>query len=181
MNNDNSKVVRIPLSKRGKNAGKYEAIVSIEDADLAQHGWHTLDNRNSIYATRNIRVHKKYKAQLMHRIIMERKLGYSIPDNMYVDHIDSNSLNNTRPNLRLATFRENVLNMGMRSNNKSGFKGVHQLKTGRWVAQIRVNGKKKHLGQFATAEEAFEAVCKERDKSHGEFANHGNTKTPTSE
>lgn len=46
-----------------------------------------------------------------------------------------------------------------RLSNTSEYKGVHWHKsTGKWAAQIRQNGKRRHLGVFATAEEAALAV-----------------------
>ena len=66
-----------------------------------------------------------YKATLilMHREILERKLGYSIPEGMWCDHIDGNKLNNTRENLRLATPQQNNANRS-RTRSASGFRGV---------------------------------------------------------
>ena len=44
----------------------------------------------------------------------------------YVDHIDRNTRNNDRTNLRWTTARENHHNMTKRSNNTSGKQGVHR-------------------------------------------------------
>ena len=46
----------------------------------------------------------------------------------------------------------------IQSNNTSGAKGVtRNKKTGRWHAKIGVNGSVKHLGYFATVDEAIVA------------------------
>tara|TARA_R110002153_G_scaffold215920_1_gene368531 strand:- start:361 stop:675 length:315 start_codon:yes stop_codon:yes gene_type:complete len=46
----------------------------------------------------------------------------------------------------------------IQSNNTSGAKGVtRNKKTGRWHAKIGVNGSVKHLGYFATVDEASAA------------------------
>lgn len=46
----------------------------------------------------------------------------------------------------------------IQSNNTSGAKGVtRNKKTGRWHAKIGVSGSVKHLGYFATVEEAIAA------------------------
>jgi hypothetical protein len=45
-------------------------------------------------------------------------------DNQEVDHIDSDRLNNTRQNLRWCLHSENMANMKIPSNNKSGVKDV---------------------------------------------------------
>lgn len=67
-----------------------------------------------------------------------------------VDHIDRNPLNNKKENLRCVSQLENTLNKNL------GKKGVTQ-RGNKWVAYIKEQGKKKHLGTFATYEEAREA------------------------
>ncbi len=44
-------MITIPLSKQGKNKGKYEAIVDDVDADLARLNW-SCDIKSTIYAIR---------------------------------------------------------------------------------------------------------------------------------
>lgn len=82
-----------------------------------------------------------------------------------------NALDNRRANLRLATKSQNQMNRRIQRNNTSGFKGVHLFKrTGKFRAYIMVQGKEKHLGYFATAEEAHVAYVKAAVEIHGEFA-----------
>jgi hypothetical protein len=42
--------------------------------------------------------------------------------------------------------------------------------SGKWIAQICINGKKKHLGLFSTPELAYAAYCKAALEYHGKFA-----------
>jgi len=80
------------------------------------------------------------------------------PYPMEVDHEDINSLNNNVDNLRLGDPVLQGQNQSIRSTNKSGVKGVSWHKgTSKWVAQIMVEDKRKHLGYFATLKEAAEA------------------------
>ena len=66
-----------------------------------------------------------------------------------VDHWDNNKQNNNISNLRWATSSENQLNK--RTYGSVPFKGV--IKNGnKFVAQIRKNGKQKHIGTYDTAE-----------------------------
>lgn len=94
-----------------------------------------------------------------------------------VDHRDLDPSNNRIDNLRPSSKATNGWNRGMPSNNTSGFKGVHFEKyTGRWLAFITANGKRKNLGRFETAELANEFRQLAVEMLHGEFAhgvNHG--------
>ena len=75
-----------------------------------------------------------------------------------VDHINRNPLDNRMKNLRTVTRSENIQNSGPRKTNKSGILGVHFIKKlKKWTAQISINGNKKYLGVFNTAEEAAHA------------------------
>jgi hypothetical protein len=110
----------------------------------------------------------------MHRVIM----GLSKGDGVIVDHINGNVLDNRRTNLRLCTRAENSRNRRVHAVNKVGLKGVSaKRKTPtsrvRWIAQITVSGRKKHLGRFDTPELAHEFYCLAADMLHGDFSNHG--------
>ncbi|HEY6861677.1 MAG TPA: HNH endonuclease [Pseudolabrys sp.] len=86
-----------------------------------------------------------------------------------IDHWDLNRDNNALANLRLATPRQNSVNTKVSKKNTSGFKGVCE-QNGRWIAQMRQDGKRGYIGSFDTAEEAFEAYKQAALKQHGEFA-----------
>ena len=91
-----------------------------------------------------------------------------------IDHEDNDKTNNRLSNLREATRSQNMWNNGVQANNTSGFKGVSRHGD-RWVARIRCGPrygrKKRHLGRFATPEEAYAAYCAAAQDLHGEFAN----------
>src|SRR5882672_2771828 len=77
----------------------------------------------------------------LHRMIMGNP-----PKNMDVDHINGDTLDNRRENLRICTHAENARNCGARSHNKSGIKGVNfDRKRNKWLALITYNGKTKNL------------------------------------
>lgn len=172
-----SNAITIPLSKTGKHADKYEAIVSEEDKDLLDLNW-TVDFGNTTnYAIRNINQSGKRQKQRMHQLILSRILDRPLGLNELVDHIDGNGLNNQRDNLRLATHSQNRVNGQLRTDNKSGFKGVKfSPETGKWMARIGINGERKYLGLFKTPEDAHKAYCEEADKIHEDFANYGKFK-----
>ena len=89
---------------------------------------------------------------------------------VFADHRDGNPLNGQWNNLRDATRRQSAQNMGRRSHNKSGFKGVFWNKqANRWQARITYGGKQRYLGQFDTAEEAYAKYCEVAARAFGEF------------
>lgn len=75
------------------------------------------------------------------------------PGEMTIDHINRNPFDNRWENLRLA---DSSLQMRNRRNfGKSAHKGVHfKLSLSKWNAYAWIDGKRKHLGYFATEEEA---------------------------
>jgi hypothetical protein len=88
-----------------------------------------------------------------------------------VDHIDRDRMNNRWRNLREADNSLNQVNTGLRSDNKTGFKGVYWVEAkGKWRARVGVRGRDVHLGYFNTAEEASAAYFKAARLYFGEFA-----------
>lgn len=84
----------------------------------------------------------------LHRLMYENWIGKIDPGKV-VDHIDGNRLNNSRFNLRLASFRANQA-------NKIPGRGW-DLKNGKYHARIYIDGQKVQLGSYDTAEEASAA------------------------
>jgi len=81
----------------------------------------------------------------LHRWILEA------PDNAEVDHIDHNTLDNCRQNLRILTRQQNQQNLkGANKNNmSSGIRGVSWISSKKkWRACVQLNGKKRHIGYF---------------------------------
>lgn len=75
-----------------------------------------------------------------------------------VDHINRDPSDNSLANLREVNSSQNKQNTMVRSDNRSGYKGVHKhSQTGKWTAQIAIDGAAKHLGCFASPEEASAA------------------------
>lgn len=148
------------------------------DSDLIEFHWFATGQNGKHYAIRTYRdIELRYKQNnkkhivYLHRLIMERIIGGAIPKDRYVDHKDGNRMNNTRENLRLATYAQNVQNSRKLDKNKTGFKGVcYRAKYNKYEASIMANGKWKYLGHFDTPEAAHEAYKKAAKELHGEFA-----------
>jgi hypothetical protein len=95
-----------------------------------------------------------------------------LPSGFIIDHKDRNYSNNKWDNLRKSDVVLNQGNSKIRIDNASGTKGVHWCKSKcRWVAQISINGKRKHLGYFADIESAKEVYGNAAKLHFGEFAN----------
>ena len=91
-----------------------------------------------------------------------------------IDHADRNGLNNAWQNLRLASASQQRMNAQVRADNTSGFKGVHLHKpTGKWLASIGYKGERKHLGLYATPDEAGKVYLGAAKILFGEFSHLG--------
>lgn len=95
-----------------------------------------------------------------------------------IDHIDGDKTNNAIMNLRDVTKSGNMRNQHVRSDSTSGFPGVHFCKdkgSRPWAAKIGIRGRWKHLGYFATREEAIE--CRRREQvKYGFTERHGSAR-----
>lgn len=83
----------------------------------------------------------------LHRFIMNP------PEDKVVDHGNWNTLDNRRDNLEIREQRENTINSGLQSNNKSGCTGVFEER-GMWHAVIYVKKKKIDLGFYDNFDDA---------------------------
>lgn len=91
-----------------------------------------------------------------------------------VDHRNLNRSDNRWTNLREATPSQNRRNSGTPAHNTSGLKGVSKVKSGKWVAQIRVGGGKNlNLGRYSTKSQAKAAYDLAAYMFHSDFANFG--------
>lgn len=89
-----------------------------------------------------------------------------------IDHINGDKTDNRIANLRLATRSQNGANRDANKNNTSGVKGVYWARREqKWAANIKVNGKKKHIGYFRNINEAAAAYERAAIEYFGEFAN----------
>lgn len=84
-----------------------------------------------------------------------------------IDHINGDRKDNRISNLRIVSRSGNSQNTAIRSDNKTGAKGVHFRKdTGKFSASIRVDGKTTYLGCYHSFEEAAEARLSAEKKLH---------------
>jgi hypothetical protein len=118
----------------------------------------------------HLRIVIDYKHYLAHRLVY-LYLYNRLPTE--VDHINGNSGDNRLENLREVSHRNNMKNVKLRIDNKSGHVGVSYCsKRNIWRARIKTKTKDTHLGYFKTKEEAIEARLI-ASKEHGFHENHG--------
>jgi hypothetical protein len=144
-------------------------MVDIEDlAALAMHKWSATAGRHTFYAVRTVFVDVRQTMVRMHRVIAGAR-----PTDV-VDHIDGNGLDNRRANLRIVSHSQNLWNAPSYKPSSSGFRGVSLIRRGKkwtaWCASIRDGVRIRHLGYFATAEEAARAYDTAALRIRGEFA-----------
>lgn len=151
---------KIPL---GNNKGF--ALIDDEDFELvSQHKWRIQQGNHTDYAKGNIKRAGKGTTMYMHRLLMGE------PKDKGIDHIDGDGLNNQRENLRICTRSQNQMNR-QKTRGSSQFKGVSWNKDrGKWLAQIKKDGKRQHLGRYDSLVDAARAYDKAALELFGEFA-----------
>jgi len=147
-----------------------DKLTIIDDEDFEKvnkYKWHySLVKGHIGYAKRSIRMKKKIKTMYLHRFILDLK------GKKKVDHINGNTLDNRRINLRTCNDTQNQRNR-RKSKNKSSssYKGVCWMKNlKKWRSRITYNKKNIHLGFFEDELEAAKAYNKGAKKYFKEFA-----------
>lgn len=135
-----------------------EALIDTEDVEkVLPHSWCCIPKAHNEF---RVCTRTKKKVVYLHRLLL------GAPQSLEVDHINGNSLDNRKDNLRLATHRQNLKNL----RTKSEYKGVRRHSKTSWAANIWCDYKKFYLGVFPTAELAAIAYNNKAIELHGEFA-----------
>jgi hypothetical protein len=141
--------------------GKVAVVDDIDFDLISQYHWY--------YHNGYAEAHTKngQAAFSMHRLIFGLRPG----DGLDVDHINHDTLDNRRCNLRVCTRSQNTMNSRKSTHNTSGYKGVYWRKSKRrWLAHIKLDGVDRYIGYFHTAEDAAHAYDQKAKQLFGEFA-----------
>lgn len=134
-----------------------ETLIDLDDfqrVDAMPNTWSaTIDHKDNIYVHCMVNG-KRYK---LHRLIM------NAPKHLVVDHINRDTLDNRKGNLRLCTRAENMQNVGVYSTSRSGVRNVMwNEQSKKWIVQIRLNGKNHYFGSFNNIADAEAEAIKQR-------------------
>ena len=142
------------------------AIIDNIDVEYAPLAWYAT---KAGYAARTQSVDGRKKIIYLHRKILERKIGRPLSVGEICDHINRNTLDNRRENLRIATLSQSVHNTSKKKG--AAFKGVfYSTHHGFWSSKIMVNRISKHIGYFNSAEDAARGYDYWAMILHKEFA-----------
>ena len=135
------------------------ALVEDEDYEwLSQWNWFAKKSGKTFYAERSEKLPDgRWATFRMNRQILGLKHG----DKRQGDHINHDTLDNRRANLRIVTKQQNMWNQ---KKSRRGFAWNKRAK--KWYAYIGVNGQKIHLGVFEKPEEARRAYLKAKAIYH---------------
>lgn len=103
------------------------------------------------------------------KLIMSRLIT-NAPVGSTVDHINGNSLDNRKANLRVTTAIQNSWNRKPNRNTLTGFKGVRKQNGSTYQVRITVHGVRVNVGNFPSAEAGARAYDAAARKHFGEYA-----------
>lgn len=134
----------------------YEVLIDEVDLGLLQgRRFYAHQSRSNVYA-------RNRELGFLHQLVCKAEDGW------VVDHLNRNSLDCRRNNLRVAGFDANAQNANYQKS-ETGFRGV--TKSGRrFRARIALRGEEQNLGTFETAEDAALAYDQAALTLYGAFA-----------
>jgi hypothetical protein len=153
----NETVIFIPY--KGKIV---ETIIDTDDLEKVSQirgTWFCYASRGKIYIATSIMISGKSNKVSIHRIVSNAKI------NDITDHINRDTLDNRKCNLRIVNVKENSQNKSISTLSSSGERGVSwHKKQKKWIARVSIERKRIQIGSFDTKEEASIAAKNARLK-----------------
>jgi hypothetical protein len=145
----------IPLSR-----GMTTVVDNDDYTYLSQFKWYAHSQRGLFYACRNVpdpTKKSRQRCESMARVICH----LSNSDTRVVDHINHDTMDNRKLNLRVCSQRANMHNIFHKFKNKtSKYVGVNLMSDRpKFRAELTVFGKNFHLGIFENEDDAYAAYC----------------------
>lgn len=146
-----------------------EVKVDIEDYDkLIEFNWYADVNWKSIYIKTNN--HDKLVGHPATILIHRYLLNVDKDSHYTVDHIDGDTLDNRKSNLRLADNTQQLQNQRNRIDNTSSVRNVSYVsKRQKWRVKFQIKGKTVFDECFDDKSEAIKVADSKRKELYGEF------------
>lgn len=166
-------VVEIYVKQRNGNFH----IVFIDKSDLKKlvdfgHSVHVQWNERGKAYYPHITIYEGFKDRIIkNKNVKLTTFLLNISDSSRIDHINHNTLDTRRKNLRVVTQSENLRNRKSKnSNNTSGYRNVTKMGNW-WRVQLQVDGKNRLFPEkFEDVHEAGKFAEEMRDKYYGNFS-----------
>ena len=128
----------------------YNVYIDEDDFEkVSKRHWRSSHKKRKVYIVSGSKA--KNNTVYLHNYIM----NYTYISGYEVDHIDGNSLNNRKCNLRLVTRQENIINTRVRIDNKIGIRGISYSKRDKlYTVDFYYMKKRYYFPRWKTIEEA---------------------------
>lgn len=170
----NGNITKIFITQKSGN--KYTILISTKDLQRLKDNNFSVyirPNRNNqlLYPLMN-KVKNRVNGRNTYTSVQLNRFILGVTDDVVVDHINHDTLDNRRENLRAIEPTNNSTNRKTHNkNNQSGYRNVCWLKVeGKYVVQLMIEGKNERLGFFDNVDEAGKFAEEMRKKYYGTYA-----------
>jgi len=161
------------VMKRIKLTQEQYALVDNEDYEkVNQYKWFAMKTKYDGFTARRNDSRKNNNGRQVPIFMQHFIMDFKPSKKKVMDHINRDTLDNRKQNLRICTYSQNNMNRKSSKNKINKFKGVFKNK-GRgkkWTAAIRKNKKLFALGYFNSEIEGAKAYNKAAFRLFGKFA-----------
>lgn len=136
------------LEINSKKHGRLKFIIDIESYNIVKpYKWCIVKWGNNYYA----------KTKINNKDIALHKIINNTPKGLITDHINRNSFDNRKSNLKTVTHKGNMQNRKVNKNNKTGYKYISQSQNGKsYYFTVTINGKR-FYSSFKTLKDTLKA------------------------